>query len=417
MPQYKVTRQENGKYKIEQVPIFGLGMIRDFPYNGEWAARLVERMQELKRNDYYAPLIFGHNSMWSETEEKPAEGFLDNIRAELGVEPSEAQPPKDIYVGTIYADLIDIGEEPMKEIADLKYPYRSIEVRNETAEITALALLGGTEPHWKFPRLKVEGFKANPEADGGKAVLVFKAVLDANGKTEWIPSCAGMTAEPGSGDITQGKKTFKQRVTAWLERLLAEEDDDFDEYKEHNAALPKPGSKNEPAGEQEDKTGMGGNMPKTLTKEEREQFKQEYGAYPEEIKSLQEKAEQADTFRAQAAKAESDKFAADLQTARVSPAAMTLIGDLCGYAAGDKLGELRGKVKELVQLARDNKLIVPDDDTTRKPEGSGVVDFSDDKAVDAAVRAEMKNDPKLSYGAALEIVKTKNAGVAGKAGE
>jgi hypothetical protein len=269
MPQYKVVKQANGKYTIEKVPVFGLGMIRDFAYSAEWAQRLVMRMQELKQSDYYAPVIIGHNPMWAEGEEKEAAGFLDNVRVELGVEPSEAQPAKDIFIGTIYADLIDIGEEPMKDIADLKYPYRSIEVRNEAAEITALALLGGTEPHWKFPRLKVEGFKATPEEGGEKATLGFK-LKDGINELEYMD---------GSGRADGKKLSFWERVVAFLERMVADEYDDFNDYKEHNAAKPKQGSDDESAGGQKTTMGMGGKMPKVMTNEEREQFKQDYGVF------------------------------------------------------------------------------------------------------------------------------------------
>jgi hypothetical protein len=46
-----------------------------------------------------------------------------------------------------------------------------------------------------------------------------------------------------------------------------------------------------------------------------------------------------------------------------------------------------------------------------------VIDFSDNETVDAAVKAEMQKDPKLTYAAALEIVKRQAGSTTGKGAE
>jgi len=120
------------------VPVFALGEHRGFRYDDAWARRALEVFQRLKRKyGYLPPVIIGHTS---DTEsEKPAVGFMDGLR---------------IAGNHLVADLTGLTREVYDQIRAGRWPYRSIEVISRAAQITALALLGGTPPYMKTPPLR-----------------------------------------------------------------------------------------------------------------------------------------------------------------------------------------------------------------------------------------------------------------------
>ena len=173
---YKAEKKDNGKYKILNVPVFKLGFTRGMEYNYAWGARMLDVMQSRARNGYRAPLIIGHNEYLGLRAEGQAVGFLDNFRIE---DAPSADP--DGMTGTIVCDLDDVQPDVFEMIRDMRYPSRSVEVHFESAEISALALLGSNEPYFKFPQLQVEGFSAK---DGAQAYIW----TDEDGlMTKWCP--------------------------------------------------------------------------------------------------------------------------------------------------------------------------------------------------------------------------------------
>jgi len=128
------------------VPVFALGEHRGFRYDEAWARRALEAFRTLKRqHGYLPPVIIGHTS---DTEaEKPAVGFMDNLR---------------IAGNNLVADLVGLTKEVYDQIRAGRWPYRSIEVISRAAQITALALLGGTPPYMKTPPLRFSQHGAAP---------------------------------------------------------------------------------------------------------------------------------------------------------------------------------------------------------------------------------------------------------------
>jgi len=120
------------------VPVFALGEHRGFRYDDAWARRALEVFHRLKRKyGYLPPVIIGHTS--DSEAEKPAVGFMDGLR---------------IVRNHLVADLVGLTREVYDQIRAGRWPYRSIEVISRAAQITALALLGGTPPYMKTPPLR-----------------------------------------------------------------------------------------------------------------------------------------------------------------------------------------------------------------------------------------------------------------------
>lgn len=136
---FRVTDHGDGTYSIGDVPIFELGEHRGFEYDEAWGDRTISNFAKLKGERGWLPTVFlGHTSDEPGAPEKPAVGFLDNMRR-VGKQ--------------IVADLTHIGQEIYEQIRAGQWPYRSVEVFNRAAQITGLALLGGTTPYHKFAPL------------------------------------------------------------------------------------------------------------------------------------------------------------------------------------------------------------------------------------------------------------------------
>lgn len=332
---YKATRYENGKYKIEKVPIFQLGLIRGQEYSDTWGKLMLDNMQKRARSNYYPPIILGHGGGF--VQEKEAIGFLKNIQIEGK---------------TVYADLDEVQEYVAEyEIGKLKYPYRSVEVRFEQAEITALALLGATEPYFKFPRLEIfsemgggdsftyaeteDGIRLTEEAEKSGLSKLFEDIK------EWIKKEFGNAP---AGGTAEGAET--------------------------NETEPK-----------------GGEM-------DAEQFRAKYGMSPEEAaeKARQYENSQKEVERLQAEKLANAKtqFSAQMQAQGVSPAAIELMQgymEKTGYA--EEATALFGK---LVELAKAGTIMVPLSESGKHAEKKLAVDLEDSDALYDAVEGYAKKN-------------------------
>lgn len=151
---------ETGAANILDVDIFELGEAKGFDYTEAWAEAAIGRFQERKNeNGYRPPIIVGHNTDgFFPSEEKPAQGFMDNFK---------------LKSKKLYADLIKIPKELYQRLEKGEFPYRSLEIVPAEFAITAIALLGGTEPFFKLTPL------ANFSKKNGRA-----------GKSQWL--CHGI---------------------------------------------------------------------------------------------------------------------------------------------------------------------------------------------------------------------------------
>lgn len=336
---YKVTKKDNGKCKVEKVPIFQLGEIRGLKYDQEWGERLKATMKKRASSSYFPPIILGHGGGF--VNEKPAVGFLSNFQIEGK---------------TVYADFDDLSEATVEyEIGQLKYPYRSVEVRHDEAEITAVALLGATEPYFKFPRLEIYS------AAGQGETYNFEDTDEG----------ISLMAEAG------GKNAFAQVVEdlkQWFESKFSKAPED----------TPPEGRDKKP----ENNKPKGGEM-------DREEYKAKFGMYPEEAaeKARQFDGAQKELEKLQAEKKESAKkqFSAQLQSSGVAPAAIELMqAHVDSTEDPEKATEIFGKI---VELAKDGKLIVPLNESGKHAEKEFAADPNDlDELYNAVEEFAEKNN-------------------------
>lgn len=356
MPKYKATKKENGKYKIERVPVFKLGNTRGFEYSVGWGKQMLQVMGSRAKAGYYPPIIIGHVDAWIQGEQ-PANGFMSNFS--LG---STSEDPTSLS-GTVYCDFDDVPEATMELIRDMKYPYRSIEVRNTSFEITAVALLGSSEPHFKFPRLEITGFSAGDQAD------TFGYMGDAD---------LLMPIETEDGTVIGKNKGFVREIVDGIRDLFRKDE------------APRFGG-------DEDKSVVEDDM-------DREKFKEQFGFYPEEISGLQAKAAETDKYKAQVDElqgelvklkaAEFDKYC---QEHGVAPASTSRFQALIsGSADPDKAREeFKAIIKEGFKA--------PLGETSQHADKPNSVDGTDAEALHSAVTAYAA-EHKLSYQDALEKV-------------
>jgi hypothetical protein len=130
-------------YSILKVPIFKA--VKD-EARGEFTEKdlfkIVKNFDKMAKEDWYPRLFLGHHDPYSNVN-RPGIGFLDNIVKEDD---------------TIYADLVKIKQDIFEEIKDLKYPYRSVEIKTDAMEIKGLALLETQPPYFKFPLLNIADY-------------------------------------------------------------------------------------------------------------------------------------------------------------------------------------------------------------------------------------------------------------------
>jgi hypothetical protein len=104
----------------------------------------LNNFNSLKADKKFLPrVIVGHQ----EKEEKPAVGFLDNLKLQGKI---------------VMADLVNLAQKTFDEIRTKAWPSRSVEVNPDKKKFTALALLGGSEPYFQFEPIDVK-FEADPD--------------------------------------------------------------------------------------------------------------------------------------------------------------------------------------------------------------------------------------------------------------
>jgi hypothetical protein len=185
----------DGSYSIRGVPIFELGVHRGFQYDESWARRVLQNFARLKtERRYLPPVILGHTK--SDDEEKPAVGFVDRLR----------------LVGKrLVADLTGIGGDLFTQVREGRWPYRSVEVFDRAAQITALALLGGTAPHMKTAPLHFDD-------DGGAGVWIDGAKL---------PRLSEQSRRDSGGSMEDNKNTSGAGSAGDSQRFTREDVDRF----------------------------------------------------------------------------------------------------------------------------------------------------------------------------------------------
>jgi hypothetical protein len=135
MARYDVIATPNGSYTIKDVPIFTVHTDRGFNCDASWMQDAIKNFTLNRDQDYLPPVILGHNV---KGVEKEAVGFIDNLK---------------LRGKQLYADLVKVPKWLKEKIVQNAYPSRSVEILPKSKRILALALLGGTTPHFALPQM------------------------------------------------------------------------------------------------------------------------------------------------------------------------------------------------------------------------------------------------------------------------
>jgi hypothetical protein len=137
MPSYKIEKEDDNFYTVRDVPIFATHEDRGFPCDAAWMAEAIQNHNNYSKTDFRPPIIIGHNKP-GQAAEKEAYGFIDNL----------------VLKGKqLYADFVRVPKAIKEKIIQNAYPNRSVEVLPKSKRIVALALLGGTTPHFALPQM------------------------------------------------------------------------------------------------------------------------------------------------------------------------------------------------------------------------------------------------------------------------
>jgi len=137
---FKIEPEDGGYFfTIKEVPIFKTHTDRGYICDDQWMRDAIRNHQKDKENDWLPVVIIGHNR--KHLGEKEAIGFVDNLKY-------------DEKKGILYADLVHIPAEYKEKILKNAYPSRSVEVLPKSRRILAVALLGGTAPHFALPQMR-----------------------------------------------------------------------------------------------------------------------------------------------------------------------------------------------------------------------------------------------------------------------
>jgi hypothetical protein len=134
---FKISKEpgEGDFFTVKELPIFQTHDDRGFTCDENWMRGAIENHTQYKKRDWRPPIIIGHNQKGG--PEKEAVGFLDNL----------------VLKGKqLYADLVRVPGEVIAKFRRNAYPNRSVEVLPNSKRIVALALLGGTTPHFPLPQ-------------------------------------------------------------------------------------------------------------------------------------------------------------------------------------------------------------------------------------------------------------------------
>ena len=150
---FKIVPEPDGLgYTIKDVPIFETHNNRGFECDEQWLAEAIRNFEAMKKIGYRPVVIVGHNQ---KGVEKESSGFLDNLKIKEAVNYAGEK------VKQLYADLVRIPKELKEKIVRNAYPGRSVEILPKSKRILALALLGGTTPHFALPQMV---YKNNEES-------------------------------------------------------------------------------------------------------------------------------------------------------------------------------------------------------------------------------------------------------------
>jgi len=203
---YTWDENTDGTFTIRGVSIFDLGTHRGFRYDESWARRALRSFAKLKKErGYLPPLILGHTT--DDGQEKPAVGFMDRLR---------------LSGSRLLADLTGLSRELFEQVRKGCWPYRSVEVFDKDAQITALALLGGTRPYMKTEPLHFA-------EDGSAAIWISGEHLprlaeNVSGKGNNAPSDGGDNGQTDGGSMqTQSRQFSQQEVDRLIEATRSEE--------------------------------------------------------------------------------------------------------------------------------------------------------------------------------------------------
>lgn len=340
---YNSKKEADGSYTISRVEIFRLGKHRGFNYDEAWGKRLVENQKELEKTGYQAPVIIGHNND-NATTEKAANGFLTNF---------------DVSDGVVYADLTKVPAATYADLTDRRYPQRSVEVYNNAAKITALALLGGSEPYFKFPMLEM--FQAE---SGDRGEITYSEDEELEG---FFEKFINYVTRGGKRD--QGKK----------------------EAVNENGSYNSPTPPTQPTTQQPTTDNFKGG-----SQMDREQFKATYGYYPEEHESMKAQLSEA---KAKLEDHELKQFSAKLDELHVSPAAQEIIKN-SKFAKDGEFYELIGKLQS---FHAEKKLFVDMEQKTKG--GKEVTNYSNDRDSEMLEKARAYAKEKgITISKAIELI-------------
>ncbi len=145
-----VAKTDEG-FVIKNLPIFTLGKHKGKNWDEKWAENATSLYEQDANENWFPSIILGHTS---EESEKPRVGFLKNIRKKGK---------------KIFADFVFIVKDAFDQFMNQQWPGRSVEIL-PSGKISAVALLGGTPPHFKkfagdYFRSSEDGLWLDMEAD------------------------------------------------------------------------------------------------------------------------------------------------------------------------------------------------------------------------------------------------------------
>lgn len=388
--EYQTSQNTDNTYNIQGVEIFRLGNHKGFDYSEDWGQATVANHADLQQQGYRPSVIIGHNAPGG--EEKPSKGFLENVRLDGNV---------------MVADITHVHPETFESLRKKEYPHRSVEFVNpKDHRFSALALLGGTSPYHKLPVMEVFSETVSPE--DGKTWLHFDGV--------------NLELQMDTDKKLGGLREVFWRMMEAVENILRGDDSDADKHKDVKAVL-------------EDGTNLlnnaannfkeGDDMPDNQFNEAAysAQFKEKYGYTPDEAA---ERAKAADAsmrkFREEQRNKDIKTFCAAQKTAGLSPAIadesllnfLACLDDETDHQFSDGKSTVLAAAKRLVEgivtAAKGGNLLVPFKEETETPDNDGnpnLSAFAEDEnraAIHQKALAKMKENSKLTYGEAVELV-------------
>ena len=217
---YDAEQAPNGTWTIKALPIFSEvepGKRGNQKHIGpEWMNAAIAKSTELKEvQQHMAPVHLGHHGALK-NKETPRVGFLKP--SHIGRLPIEG---KSQWV--LFADVVGISRNNMKDLRNLSHPYRSVEIGDwNKPEIASLALLSDESPYFKFPMLTIGQMKAH----AGKKPIQFGAEWDGNHHFFEFATPQGISGKPGQwpqnpeGLKKPGSKKYKGgKQTGWVPSL------------------------------------------------------------------------------------------------------------------------------------------------------------------------------------------------------